>query len=207
MVGERSDVLAPDEGFAETLRAAQTGDAWGFERLYAQLAPAVSGYLRMQRAAEPDDLTSEVFLGVFRGLGSFRGSEQQFRSWVFTIAHRRLQDERRRAARRPHLAPATEPEPQRPGGDAEQDALDALGDKWVVQISGTLSADQRTVLLLRVVADLAAEEVAQITGKTVGAVRALQRRALESLRRQLSPGGKHDRSARVTGTTNGAVQK
>lgn len=186
------------------LKAAQAGAVWAFERLYAQLAPAVSGYLRMQRAAEPDDLTSEVFLGVFRGLGTFRGSEQQFRSWVFTIAHRRLQDERRRAARRPYLASTTDAEEQRPGGDAEQDALNALGEQWVVQVSERLSPDQRTVLLLRVVADLSADEVAAITGKTVGAVRALQRRALEALRRQL---GKGRAAPGVAGVTNGGVQK
>jgi RNA polymerase sigma-70 factor (ECF subfamily) len=69
---------------------------WAFERLYADLAPVVAGYLRVQGAAEPEDLTSEVFLGVFTGIDSFEGSETQFRSWVFTIAYSRLVDERRR---------------------------------------------------------------------------------------------------------------
>jgi RNA polymerase sigma factor (sigma-70 family) len=142
----------------------------------------------VQRAYEPEDLTSEVFLGVFRGLGGFDGSEQQFRSWVFMIAHRRLQDERRRAARRPALA-AMDPELSLPGGDAEREALDALGEQWVQRLAGRLSADQRTVLLLRIVADLTAEEVAQITGKSVGAVRALQRRGLDALRRLIAREG------------------
>ena len=52
----------------------------GVERLYLDLAPVVAGYPRLQGAAEPDDLTSETFLGVFGRLGSFSGSEQQFRS-------------------------------------------------------------------------------------------------------------------------------
>jgi RNA polymerase sigma-70 factor (ECF subfamily) len=69
---------------------------WAFERLYADLAPVVAGYLRVQGAAEPEDLTSEVFLGVFTGIDSFEDSETQFRSWVFTIAYSRLVDERRR---------------------------------------------------------------------------------------------------------------
>jgi RNA polymerase sigma-70 factor (ECF subfamily) len=148
----------------------------------------VAGYLRGQRALEPEDLTSEVFLGVFRGLDTFQGTEQQFRSWVFTIAHRRLQDERRRAARRPPLA-TVDPAMNLPGGDAEREALDALGEQWVQRLSERLSADQRTVLLLRIVADLTAEEVAQITGKTVGAVRALQRRGLDALRRMIAKEG------------------
>jgi RNA polymerase sigma-70 factor (ECF subfamily) len=59
----------------------------------------------------------------------------------------------------------------------------------VQRLSARLSADQRTVLLLRIVADLTAEEVAQITGKTVGAVRALQRRGLDALRRLIAKEG------------------
>jgi RNA polymerase sigma factor (sigma-70 family) len=183
------DPLAHGEhDFGQILQAARAGAPWAFARLYADLSPAVAGYLRAQRAAEPEDLTSEVFLGVFRGLSSFEGSEAQFRSWVFTIAHRRLQDERRRAARRPHFTPV-DGETYLHGGDVEQEALDSLGDEWVLRVSEDLSADQRTVLLLRTVADLSAEEVAQITGKTAGAVRALQRRALESLRRKLARKG------------------
>lgn len=177
--------LALGEAFPEVLDAARGGAPWAFERLYADLAPVVGGYLRMQRASEPEDLVSEVFLGVFRGLAGFEGSEQQFRSWVFTIAHRRLLDERRRWARQPSLQPV-EGEPGLSGGDVEREAFDALGLRWVVNVCGQLSADQRTVLLLRVIADLSVDEVAQITGKTAGAVKALQRRALNALRRRLA---------------------
>jgi RNA polymerase sigma-70 factor (ECF subfamily) len=174
--------------FPEVLEAARRGVPHAFERLYADLAPAVAGYLRVQRALEPEDLTSEVFLGVFRGLGTFHGTEQQFRSWVFTIAHRRLQDERRRLSRQPHLA-EMETETTLPAGDVEREALEALGEQWVIGLCARLSADQRTVLLLRVVADLTADEVARITGKTVGAVKALQRRALDALRKKLAREG------------------
>lgn len=184
----REAPLALEDAFADVLEAARAGAPWAFEHLYAELAPAVAGYLRVQQAREPEDLTSEVFLGVFRGLGSFEGSEQQFRSWVFTIAHRRLQDERRRVSRQPHLE-VVGVEHGLPGGDAEREAVDALGEQWVVALCGRLSADQRTVLLLRVVADLTAEEVARITGKTEGAVRALQRRGLSALRRMIAREG------------------
>jgi RNA polymerase sigma factor (sigma-70 family) len=146
----------------------------------------VAGYLRGQRASEPEDITSEVFLGVFSGLSSFEGTEAQFRSWVFTIAHRRLIDDRRRVSRHPHQAPL---DPDLAGGDVEREALASLGQEWVAQLCERLSADQRTVLLLRVVADLSSEEVARITGKTVGAVKALQRRGLAALRRKLAREG------------------
>ena len=180
--------LALGEAFPQVIDAARAGAPWAFARLYHDLAPAVAGYLRVQRATEPEDLTSEVFLGVFSGLDSFQGSESQFRSWVFTIAHRRLLDERRRALRRPAQAPL-DSDLSTPGGDVEREAMEAIGERWVTDLCARLSADQRTVLLLRIVADLTAEEVARVMGKTVGAVKALQRRGLASLRRTLSREG------------------
>ena len=87
-----------ESDFETVLAAARAHEAWALERLYTTLAPAVAGFLRLQSAAEPDDLTSEVFVGVLRNLSTFRGDEGHFRSWVFTIAYRRLTDERRASA-------------------------------------------------------------------------------------------------------------
>ena len=66
--------------------------------------PAVTGYLRLHGAVEPDDLASETFIGVFTGLAGFSGDEGALRAWVFTIAHRRLVDDWRRRSRRPQVA-------------------------------------------------------------------------------------------------------
>ncbi len=128
-------------------------------------------------------------MGVFAGLTSFTGSEQQFRSWVFTIAHRRLIDERRRMSRRPATPTGDVDVLDRPGGDAEQDALNAMGRDRVQALCADLSDDQREVLLLRIVADLSIERVAGVVGKTPGAVKALQRRGLDTLRKKLSREG------------------
>lgn len=167
-------------------------------RIYDDLASAVTGYLRLRGAPEPDDAASEVFLGVFRNLGSFSGGEDKFRSWVFTIAHRRLLDERRRAARTPRIDPLPEVLPALPGGDVETEALGVLGEEWVRDVLDRLSPEQREVLLLRVVADLPVEEVARILGKRPGAVRALQHRGVATLRRQLERErpARHDSEAR-----------
>jgi RNA polymerase sigma factor (sigma-70 family) len=177
--------MATDEPFQRLLAAAQANGAWAFEALYRELAPAVAGYLRMQGADEPDDLVSEVFIGVFRGLASFEGTEAQFRSWVFTIAHRRLTDERRRRGRRPaeaSLDAVAEPL----GGDVEEEALAGLGGERVRALLADLSPEQRDVILLRVVADLSVEDVAQALGKRPGAIKALQRRGLAALHRKIS---------------------
>ena len=92
--------------FPSSLAAAQANQGWAFERLYRAFAPVVVGYLRLQGSAEPDDVANEVFFSAFKSIGSFSGDEDNFRSWLFTIVHRRLTDERRRLGRRPVSATA-----------------------------------------------------------------------------------------------------
>ncbi|WP_158543005.1 RNA polymerase sigma factor [Phytoactinopolyspora halophila] len=181
--------LSIGDDFDVVLEAARSGAPWAFERLYHDLAPAVYGYIRLQGSAEPEDLCSEVFMGVFAGLSSFDGSEQQFRSWVFTIAHRRLTDERRRFSRRPTVPTSDADVLDRLGGDAEKEALDALGSRHVHELCSELTAEQRDVLFLRVVADLSVEQVAGVVGRSNGAVKALQRRALTALREKIAREG------------------
>jgi len=172
-------------GFASVLAAAQTGAPWALERLYHALSPAVLGYLRIQGAADPEDLTNEVFLGILHRIGSFEGNEEKFRSWVFTIAHSRLIDDRRRTDRRPHLAEPHEDHRDRAGGDAEQEALERLSSQRVQALCEGLVAEQRDVLLLRLMAGLTIEVIAEALGKSEGAIKALQRRGLANLRKIL----------------------
>lgn len=176
-----------DLAFDRLVTAAQAGGEWAYERLYRSLAPAVAGYLRVQGAAEPDDLTSEVFERAFSALGGFKGGEAAFRSWVFTIAHHRLTDEWRRAARRPLRADGDPPEAA--AGDVEDEALRRMATARVQRLCEGLVADQRDVLLLRMLAAMTVEEVALAVGKSPGAVKALQRRGLAALRRQMEREG------------------
>jgi RNA polymerase sigma factor (sigma-70 family) len=171
--------------FDDVLAAAQTGAAWAFEVLYRDLSPSVTGYLRLHGAAEPDDLASETFIGVFTGLAGFSGNEDALRAWVFTIAHRRLVDDWRRRSRRPQVADDPGDLTDLLGGDAEDDALVGVGTDSVHRLCATLPDDQRSVLLLRILADLTIEQVAQAIGKSVGATKALQRRGLRALRTRL----------------------
>lgn len=191
IVGESGHGVAERVGeqFDAVLAAAQGGAGWAAERIWSSLAPSVAGYLRVQGASEPDDLTSEVFLGVFRTLGSFAGNEEQFRSWVFTIAHRRLVDERRRSGRRPAPAWGVELDGGPPAVSAEQEALRRLSTERVQGLCEQLVPDQRDVLLLRLVGGLTVDEVGAALGKSPGAVKALQRRALVALRKILEREG------------------
>ncbi|MGY2004836.1 RNA polymerase sigma factor [Blastococcus sp. SYSU DS1024] len=177
--------------FPEVLAAARTGAAWAFEVLYRDLAPSVTGYLRLHGALEPDDLASETFIGLFTGLSSFDGDEGALRAWVFTIAHRRLVDDWRRRSRRPQLS-GTEDDDllgATPGGNVEDDALAALGSGAVHELCATLPDDQRAVILMRIVGDLSLDQVAAAMDRSVGAVKALQRRGLLTLRSELERTG------------------
>jgi RNA polymerase sigma-70 factor (ECF subfamily) len=171
--------------FDDVLAAARTGAAWAFEVLYRDLAPAVTGYLRLHGAVEPDDLASETFIGVFTGLSGFSGDEGALRAWVFTIAHRRLVDDWRRRSRRPQVVDDSDLLAEHLGGDVEDDVFVRVGADTVQELCGGLPTDQRAVLLLRILADLTVEQVAQVMGRSEGSVKALQRRGLRTLRDRL----------------------
>jgi RNA polymerase sigma factor (sigma-70 family) len=183
--GREEDAMRTGLPFDDVLAAAQAGAGWAFEVLYRDLSPSVTGYLRLHGAAEPDDLASETFLGVFTGLGGFRGDEEALRSWVFTIAHRRLIDDWRRRSRRPQVTDEAGDLTVYPGGDAEDDALVRVGTDDVHRLCAGLPDDQRSVLLLRVLADLTVEQIASVLGRSVGSVKALQRRGLRALRERI----------------------
>jgi RNA polymerase sigma-70 factor (ECF subfamily) len=174
--------------FDDILAAARTGAGWAFEVLYRDLAPGVTGYLRLHGALEPDDVASETFLSVFTGLTGFTGDEDGLRAWVFTIAHRRLVDDWRRRSRRPQLSDEEPDAADLVGGDVEDDVLGRLGTDTVTELCSGLPADQRSVLLLRILADLTVEQVGQVLGRSVPSVKALQRRGLRTLRDRIEAG-------------------
>lgn len=179
----RAARLRRDLPFSAVLAGAQDGSPWAFRRIFDWLGPGVLGYVRGQRCDDPDLVANEVFVRAFQHIGAFRGDEDQFRSWTFAIARNAVIDERRRGARRVRFAAAADHEPR--AGDAEAEALSHLDDGVVRMLDG-LTADQRDVVLLRVVADLPVDEVARITGRTAVAVRALHHRAIVALRAALT---------------------
>ncbi len=177
------------EAFPFVLAAAQAGGSSAFERLYRAFAPSVVGYARMQGAADSDGLTNEVFLNVFNAVGSFTGDEGKFRSWVFTIAHHRLVDERRRCARRPRMAGEQVEDQAAAGDDVEEEVLRRSSIERVRKLCDRLAPEQRDVLLLRMVSAMTVDQVAETLDKSPTAVKALQRRALATIRRLMEREG------------------
>ncbi len=173
------------ERFDPVLAAARTGAEWALAALYRDLQPRVLRYLWARDPSQAEDLAADVWLDVARGLPRFSGDEAGFRAWVFTIARRRLLDERRSAARqRTTPLPADRLALLGETGNVEHEALFSLEARAALERIAELPADQAEVVLLRVLADLSAWEVARILGKREGTVRVLQHRALRRLARQ-----------------------
>jgi RNA polymerase sigma-70 factor (ECF subfamily) len=175
--------LGADERFEEVLAAAQAGEEWALTVFYRRFQPALLGYLRSQRPSDADDLASETWIAAARGLRRFKGDEDALRRWIFTIAHRRLLDLRRDEARRPQTVAETETGgPARPDSPAaETEALESLATQRALSQIAGLPPDEAEIVVLRVIAGLPAKDVAAITGRSAGAVRVMQHRALHRL--------------------------
>ncbi|MGH2767421.1 MAG: RNA polymerase sigma factor [Actinomycetota bacterium] len=177
----------PGEDFPSIIAAARQGAEWAWTAIYRALAPPVLGYLRARGAADPEDLMGEVFVHLVRGLARFEGDEPAFRSWTFLIAHHRLLDERRRLVVRPDEPCSHEAMVSHgPNGNVEEEAIDGLSTGRVRRVIDALSPDQREVMVLRIIASLTLEEVARALGKSPEAVKALQHRGLEQIRKEIS---------------------
>ncbi|HEX6946224.1 MAG TPA: RNA polymerase sigma factor [Acidimicrobiia bacterium] len=173
-------------GRPNRIERARRGDESAWAEIYHELAGPVTGYLAGLGVSDAEDLAGEVFLQVARDIHKFEGNESSFRSWVFVIAHRRAIDWRRAIRRRPPTA--DHPLPELTGGDVEDEAMERVETDRLVDLLDRLSEDQRVVLALRVIGDLSLEETAAVVGKTVGAVKALQHRALRTIRIEIEQG-------------------
>lgn len=180
LTGELSD---PDQ----LIGRARNGDPDAISDLYSNHVVIVFGYLRANGCANPEDATADVFEGMLKSIHRFKGGDRDFRSWLMTIAHRRLIDSRRRTARRGHDRPLNESviaglrRRERTSAAVDESAYDTD----LVDAIAELTSDQRQVIGLRFIADLPIDEVATITGRSVTGVKALQRRGLAALRRAL----------------------
>lgn len=179
--------MIDERDFASVLAAARVGAEWAWALIYRDLSPQVARYLRAHGAPEPDDLLGDVFVQVVRGLPSFEGGSDEFRAWVLTIARNQLVDAWRHDSRRPVDPASHELESGSwVGGDTEDEAMASIGDAEVRAVVGRLSPDQRDVLFLRVLVGLPIQDVAKVVGKSPGAVKSLQSRAIAAVRRQIS---------------------
>lgn len=156
-----------------------------FTAAYRELAPRVLGYLRSHGVDDPEAATNDVFLALHRRFESVEGGDEGVKTLTFSIAHARIVDFRRAQARHPVQVPFEADDDPRRADSAEETALERV-DPAAMSLLRRLGDDQRQAVSLRVIAGLSLEETAQIMDRSVGSIKQLQRRGLESLRAVLT---------------------
>ena len=168
----------------------QAGDRDALEELYLLHFDRIYSYLHMSvgNRHDAEDLTTQTFLKMLESIGRFQWRSAPFSAWLFRIAHNLAMDHFRATKR-------WQPEedvPEPPGAEepsAEFQAMHVIGRQSMLELIEDLSDDQREVLTLKFVFSFSNGEVATILGKTEGAVKSLQHRALASLQKQLASAG------------------
>lgn len=154
--------------------------------LFRRYEPRLVAYFRAWAGDDAEDLAMDVWVAVASSLDRFEGDEADFRRWLFTIARHRLIDARRKRNRRRTDPVAGTGADRADGADTAVAAAGQVdAERLLALVIEHLTPVQAEVFVLRVVADLSAEDVGRVLGREPAAVRALQRRALQRLARKL----------------------
>ena len=181
--------------FPAVLTAAQQGDEAAFATLWHDGQPALLRYLHVLAPDMAEDIAAETWTYVVRGLARFRGDERNWRAWLFTTARRRVIDQTRQVMRRPTTSLEALPDltladlPDLRSRDAADLALENLATRAAIRVIANLPPMQAEVIMLRVVAGLDTETVAQLLGRTPGAIRIAAHRGLHRLASMLAEAG------------------
>lgn len=171
----------------QLLLRAQQGDAEAFGQLYETYASRVFRYLfaHLNNRLDAEDLTEEVFLRVWQALPVYQEQGVPFGGFLFRVAHNVLVDQYRRNHHRRNDPDWEAAQIEEKHADPAQAPLAYLEHKEIQHVLGQLREDYQKVLKLRFLADLSPDETAQVMGRSPGAVRVLQHRALGALRKLL----------------------
>ena len=161
------------------------GDLYGvyLDRIYRYV------FYQVKDKMTAEDVTEEVFLKAWKAIKSCRGKERTFSSWLYRIAHNNVIDIFRGQQKRWTVDMETVAELNQPAVEIEteldhQEILNSLTD---------LPPNQRQVIILKFIEGLDNLEIERIIGKSQGAIRVLQTRALAKLREKLSSGHENER--------------
>jgi RNA polymerase sigma-70 factor, ECF subfamily len=165
---------------------AQAGDRDALEELYLIHFDRIYSYLHVSvgNRHDAEDLTTQTFVKMLESINRFRWQSAPFSAWLFRIAHNLAMDHFRANRRWQPEEDVPEP-PADDSTSAEEGALDSIGRKSMLELIDELSGEQQQVLTLKFVFNFSNGEAATILGKTEGAIKSLQHRALASLQKQL----------------------
>jgi RNA polymerase sigma-70 factor (ECF subfamily) len=168
------------------VQRAQQGDRGALEELYLIHFDRIYGYLHVTvgNRHDAEDLTTQTFVKMLESIGKFRWQSAPFSAWLFRIAHNLAMDHFRAGKRWQPEEEVPEPEADE-STSAEVGALESIGRKSMLELIDDLSHEQQQVLTLKFVFNFANAEAATILGKTEGAIKSLQHRALVSLQKQI----------------------
>ncbi|GAA2758708.1 sigma-70 family RNA polymerase sigma factor [Actinopolymorpha rutila] len=169
---------------------AQNGDAEAFGQLYDHYVPSVYRYVyyRVGTHALAEDLTSETFLRALRSLGSFRWQGRDFGAWLVTIARNLVTDHFKSGRFRLEVATGEILDSDSVTAGPEDDVLTRLTNEALVEALRQLGQDQQECLVMRFLNGMSVAETAQSLGKSEGAVKQLQLRAVRNLAKLLPDG-------------------
>lgn len=172
---------------AHLIRQAKSGDPQAFSELYRRYQPKVYRYVAFRVADVPtaEDLTSEVFVRLVENIDRFRDTGRPILAWLYTIARNLVTDHYRREGRATHIPLRDSLEAD--SGDPVRHTQRSLEQERVVTAMQMLTEEQRQVILLKFYEETDNATAADVLGKTVGAIKALQHRALAALGRALAP--------------------
>jgi RNA polymerase sigma-70 factor (ECF subfamily) len=170
----------------ELVARAQKGNREALEELYLIHFDRIYSYLHVSVGNKHDaeDLTTQTFLKMLESINKFRWQAAPFSAWLFRIAHNLAMDHFRATRRWQPEEDVPEPDADE-STSAETGALESIGRKSMLELIDELSPEQQQVLTLKFVFNFANAEAATILGKTEGAIKSLQHRALVSLQKQL----------------------
>jgi RNA polymerase sigma-70 factor (ECF subfamily) len=182
-----ASVATPAADLRRLVDFAQRGDREALEALYLLHFDRIYSYLHLSvgNRHDAEDLTTQTFLKMLEAIGRFRWQSAPFSAWLFRIAHNLAMDHFRATRRWQPEEDVPEPE-DATESSAEEAAFESIGRRSMLELIENLSHEQKQVLTLKFVFNFSNGEAAKILGKTEGAVKSLQHRALVSLQKQIT---------------------
>ncbi len=172
----------------ELVARAQSGDLAAYGQIYDRLYDRIYAYVfhQVDSRTNAEDITAGVFVGALEKLDGFTWRGAGFIAWLYRIARNDVLDHfRRRGREAREVALTTEVFNQPADVRVEEIVAAAWGDRELLEAVKLLSEDQQQVIMLRMIGNLSNREIGEVVSKSEGAVKALQHRALENLRRTL----------------------
>ena len=185
---QKMGVTVTDGGIAIDSLVAKSaaGDFEAFGELYAMYLDRIYRYVfyQVKDKMAAEDLTEEIFMKAWKAIGSYKGKERTFLSWLYRIAHNHVIDSFRTRRQNSSLDMETATGSSDPMREAERN----LEEQEILRLVSCLPPKQKEVIILKFIEGLDNRDIQEITGKSQGAIRAIQMRALATLRQRLTQG-------------------